>query len=120
MNPVHFPWFGRLVVIAPECMGLRSLTALALIALWLVFRNRRALGFWKSALVLASAALIGFSGNLLRIGVILLVAILFPDFAFGPLHDVIGFLIILADCWILDFIVSKLRGTPGDGDAPTI
>lgn len=93
MNPMTFEWANRIVVIAPECMGYRSLTALVILGVALAIYNR--MNFRRSLMLVGVASLLAIVGNLVRIGTILLVALFDADLAFGPVHDVAGYVTML-------------------------
>lgn len=88
MNPITFEWAGRLVVLAPECMGYRSLSVLFIFAVAMALCKR--FNFRRSLMLVGSACLLAIVGNLTRISLILMTAKINGDFAFGPVHDYAG------------------------------
>ncbi len=108
MNAPFFPWAGRIVVIAPECMGYRSLTALLVLAVF--FAVYRRLSFKHSILLFAASGALAVLCNLLRIGSILLLALIAPDFAFGAWHDMAGYLFMLLGVFAMAGFGDWLKG----------
>ena len=92
---LYFPWAGRIVVIAPECMGLRSFSAMMVFALALAIYHCP--GFWRSLALFPAAAAIGVLGNALRILFLLAVMRCFPDSLYLTLHDAAGYAVIVLD-----------------------
>lgn len=107
MNGFSFPFAGRIVVIAPECMGYRSLAAMALLAVVLVIWQRP--GLFKSLVLLACSSVLAVLGNMCRIGFLLLVMKFLPEDWYAPIHDVAGFVAILVESVILGNICDFLK-----------
>ena len=110
MNAPCFPWAGRIVVIAPECMGYRSLSAMALLALVLIIWQRP--GFFRSCVLMAGACVLAVLGNLCRIGTLLVVMKFLPDEWYMPVHDVAGFVAILVESVLLSNFCDWLKSRP--------
>lgn len=99
MNPITFELANDLVVITPECLGYRSLSVMVLFGLALAICKR--LPFLRSIMLVGTAGLLAIVGNLTRIGIILLVALFDGDIAFGPVHDMAGYVIIVFESIVL-------------------
>lgn len=107
MNGVVIPWAGRIVVIAPECMGYRSMSVMAVLALVLVISRRP--GLVKSLALFVSAAVIAVVGNLCRIGCLMLAMWLLPDAWYNPIHDSAGLIAIVIEAIILANVCDWLK-----------
>ena len=113
MTGLCFPWQGRIVVIAPECMGFRSLAAMAFLSLFLILWCRPSL--LRSILLAAIGAAIAIVGNLLRIAFLLGIMWLSKsDQLYFACHDYAGFTLILIEAILLGKICDRLcrKSTP--------
>lgn len=106
MNAIAFPWFERIVVIAPECMGYRSIIAMSLLAAFCAYANR--LTFARVTALLAVAVAISIVGNVARLLLILTVAAFAPDFGFGLWHDCCGYVVFVVAVLAMASVASKL------------
>lgn len=106
MNAIVFPWFERVVAIAPECMGYRSLIALTVLAAFCAYANR--LTFTRATVLLAGAVAISIVGNVTRMLLILTVAAFAPDFGFGLWHDLCGYVVFVFAVLAMASVASKL------------
>ena len=107
MNSPWFPFAGRIVVIAPECMGYRSLSAMAFLALFLVLWKRP--GLLRSLALVSCAGALAVLGNICRIGFLLAVLKLFDDDAiFNYCHDAAGYVVMIIEALVLASIYDKL------------
>lgn len=107
MSGFSFPWCGRIVVIAPECMGYRSLAAMASLAVFLILWQRP--GLFRSFVLFASACVLAVLGNLCRIGFLMFSMWALPDKWFGPIHDSAGFAVMLIESLILGSVCDYLK-----------
>lgn len=105
-NGFTFPWAGRIFVIAPECMGYRSMSTMIVLAIALIILKRP--GLLKSFVIVGSAGVLSIIGNLCRIGFLLLSASIFPDQWFSPIHDSAGYVVIIIEAVILGNICDWL------------
>lgn len=99
INGFSFPWAGRVFVIAPECMGYRSATAMLVLAAGLIVWQRP--GIRNSILLLLSAVVLSVVGNLCRLGSLLMCASCFPDSWFAPIHDSAGYVAMIIETVLL-------------------
>lgn len=114
-NGPFFPWAGRIVVIAPECMGYRSLSAMAVLAVVLAIWQRP--GLINSFLLLLAGAVLSVIGNVLRIAFLLGCMLVLSDEWYTPIHDVAGFCAIVIEAIILgsfcDWLKRRKRNKEG-------
>lgn len=113
MTGFCFPWQGRIVVIAPECMGFRSLAAMAFLSLFLILWRRP--GLMRSLLLAAIGVGLAVVGNLLRIAFLLGVMWLSKsDQLYFACHDYAGFTFMFVEALILGTICDRLcrKATP--------
>jgi len=113
MTGFCFPWQGRIVVIAPECMGFRSLAAMAFLSLFLILWRRP--GLMRSLLLAAIGVGLAVIGNLLRIAFLLGVMWLSKsDQLYFVCHDYAGFTLMFVEALILGTICDRLcrKATP--------
>lgn len=107
MTGFCFPWQGRIVVIAPECMGFRSLAAMAFLSLFLILWRRP--GLMRSLLLAAIGVGLAVIGNLLRIAFLLGVMWLSKsDQLYFVCHDYAGFTLMFVEALILGTICDRL------------
>lgn len=108
MNPLYFSFDGRIVVIAPECLGYRSLAIMAFLAVFLCIWKRP--GLLRSLGVLASACLLAVIGNVLRISFLCgLAAFNVNDAIFGTCHDMAGYAVMFIEAMLLGSIFDRAR-----------
>lgn len=107
MNGFSYPWCGRIVVIAPECMGYRSLAAMAALAVFLILWQRP--GLFRSFVLFASACVLAVLGNLCRIGFLMFAMFALPDEWYAPIHDSAGFAVMLIEALILGSVCDYLK-----------
>lgn len=113
MNPLFFSFDGRIVVIAPECLGYRSLAIMAFLAVFLCIWKRP--GLLRSLGVLASACLLAVIGNVLRIAFLCgLAALNVNDAIFGTCHDMAGYAVMFIEAMLLGSIFDRFCRKAGD------
>ena len=110
-----FEWFGGYVVLLPECMGFRSLQALLLFALYLMWGKGKGSRVRTVVCAILLAVALSVAGNILRIVSILLLALVSRSFAFGFWHQFAGYPIFVAELFLLAAICERLnrRNTNG-------
>ena len=113
MNPPFFPLGGRIIVIAPECLGYRSLAIMAFLAVFLCVWKRP--GILRSIGVLACACGLAVAGNILRIAFLCgLAALRVGDALFGTCHDMAGYAVMFVEAMILGAIFDRFNRKAGD------
>ncbi len=97
---------GRLFEVAPECNGFGIMSSCVLVALLLVFSRR--LSWVDKALVLLLAPLVGLFSNTLRILLIVTLAPVFGEKAYGFLHEAVGIGLFLGTLCFLWWMANGL------------
>lgn len=103
-------WFGRTVVIHPQCMGYRSLIALFLLAMVCSLRLKK----WSERFKLVALSVpIAVIGNILRIAILLGVCLLLSGTALSMVHDVLGYVIFVVEVNVMANFASRMSWRDG-------
>lgn len=103
----EFEWFGGVILVLPQCMGYRSLVALAAISVLCGFLH---LSRWRDvAKLVMLSVLIAVTGNLLRIAVIMCMCAVSYELAFEVVHETIGYAIFVVEVLVLAAIAERMK-----------
>lgn len=105
-NRLYTP-YSVLEVGAP-CSGLRSIISLFSVSILFAYMNR--FGFKRAFVLVVSAPLVAFLGNIFRVFVLGFVSDIYgAEIALGRFHDGLGYVVFVLDLAVL-FLISRLLG----------
>lgn len=108
---ICYHWFGGEFHIVKECLGIRSLTALPILAIGYAIVG--GLGVKQTAKVFAASVVAAVAQNILRLALVHIVAIFDFAFASGVFHDFIGYFTFLPALMAVAYYADALKKRGG-------
>ena len=104
---ITYRWFGGEFSLVPECMGVRSLTALPLLAVG--YAIICGLSFKRTWAVFGVSVVAAVAQNVCRLLLIHIVAIADWQFAMGAFHDFVGYVTFMPALFLVSYYADGLK-----------